>query len=147
MGNEELGTNTSEKKPYDKESQRLVISFIEGTKEYIFGHIDQSALPNRVKSEMCDYVEEFLLNLNDDGVAERMLVAFDGDGNIIRARSEEGVYDPFNAAQVLVTGLSEQFSTSIGTALMGVKNDEMKKLTMAIAEELQHHLDTQHLTY
>ncbi len=127
----------SRERIFDIESRDTVRSALTPLIQEIGTLIEASQLKGNTKQNMGELLQKFMTDLEDDDLVERVWVSFTPDGDIQRARSEEGVYDIHNTLRYLWSEL-EGFFSPVSVALNGESQTEMKEVKKAI----QHQIET-----
>ncbi len=121
-----------EKATFDVESRDKVREHFFAIKADIELMIDASLLREKTKKEMKDFFQKFLNELEDDGIVERGWVTFNSKGDIVRARSENGVYDLRNTCRYFLEEMGGQFFSSLSVAFLNESHKEMREVRLAI---------------
>lgn len=137
MENPENRNLKSHEKSFDVESRDKVRSALTPLIQEIGIVVDSSQLKDRTKKEMQEFLQKFMTQLEDDDYVRRVWVSFTSDGDMKRARSEEGVYDLDNTLRYLWSELRGFFS-SLSVTLSGESQKEMGEVKKAI----QHCIET-----
>ncbi len=133
MENPENRNLKSHEKSFDVESRDKVRSALTPLIQEIGIVVEASELKNRTKQEMQEFLQKFLTQLEDDGYVSRVWVSFTPDGNIMRARSEEGVYDLDNTLRYLWSELGG-FLSPLSVVLNDESQQEMREVKKAIQD-------------
>ena len=131
MENGELN-NVSEKLTFDSESRNTVRESLILLNKDIEDLIDASLLRDTTKQEMRDFLIKFVTDFENDGIVERGWVTFDKSGNIIRARSEDGIYDLQNTLRYFLEEMNGKFFHPISVSLLNESQKEMREVKNAV---------------
>ena len=119
---------TSERVVFDAESRDVVRDALKSLLQEFAVIIDSSLLREGTKQEMRDFLLKFITEFEDDGIVERGWVTFDSGGNIIRARSEKGVYDLQNTLRYLLEEMHGRFFNPLAVSLINESQKEMREV-------------------
>lgn len=133
MENPENRNLKSHEKSFDVESRDKVRGALTPLIQEIGIVVEASELKNRTKQEMQEFLQKFLMQLEDDDYVSRVWVSFTPDGNIMRARSEEGIYDLDNTLRYLWSELGG-FLSPLSVALNDESQQEMREVKKAIQD-------------
>ena len=129
MENGELKKSAvSEKVTFNLESRDAVRGHLVSLKEDITILVDSSQLQDKTKQEMRDFLLKFITEFEDDGIVERGWVTFDSGDNIIRARSEKGMYDLRNTLRYFLGEMNGRFFNPLAVSLINESQKEMREV-------------------
>jgi len=117
---------------FDVESRDRVRKALSHVLNEVSVLIESSELAEGTKKEVADFLQQFVLDFEDDGIVERGWVTFDSSGNIIRARSAEGVYDVQNTFRYLLEEMEGKFFNPLSVSFLNESQKEMREVKNAV---------------
>ena len=124
--------STPEKKAFDRESRDSVRESLVAVMEEVVTIVDSSNLKQGTKNEIRNFLNVLLIDFEDDGVVERGWVSFTSGGDIIRARSEDGVYDAKNTLRYIQDELQGKFFNPLAVSFLNESQKEMHEVKVAV---------------
>ena len=117
---------------FSVESRDAVRIFFISAQRDIEEIVGASTLKEATKKAMNEFFACFLSELDNDEIVERSWVTFEKNGDIVRARSEIGIYDVFNSCLYFTQSFGEKFLSDIGIAFKPELKKELRQCQMII---------------
>lgn len=130
--NEFRRMSSNESAMFDARSRDVVYEALTPLFKEVTTVIDSSQLKDGTKKGIHNFLQQFANEFEDDGIVERGWVTFDSSGNIIRARSAEGVYDVQNTFRYLLEEMEGKFFNPLAVSFLNESQKEMREVKNAV---------------